>query len=137
MVGEYEACQIGQVIEHIVSCDIIRGEIILVVFIPAFYYTCSADVKPLQVRQASDELDVGSVEIAGKCQIDDSFLIAYQFGQSAGWFHMNGVGSVLPDADDGDCILVVGLVMGCIVQQGIVRAFSSVFTFYLLIYRYH
>ena len=74
-------CQIGQVIEHVVSCDIISSEVVFVVFVPSFHYTCFADVEPLQVLQAADELDVRSVEVAGKRHIDDGLRIAYQFGQ--------------------------------------------------------
>jgi len=43
---------------------------------------------------------------------------------------MDGVGGVLPDTDNGDDILIVSLVMGCIVQQSIVRAFFFGFNFF-------
>ena len=65
MVGEYKTCQVGQVAEHIISGNVIGSQIILVVFISAFYNACSADVESLQILQTTDEFDICSVEVTG------------------------------------------------------------------------
>ena len=65
MVGEYKACQVGQVAEHIISGNIIGSQIILIIFISAFHDACSTDVESLQILQAADEFDICSVEVTG------------------------------------------------------------------------